>query len=714
MKKILIALILFVYVNNITAQQCTLLEIGEDETVNCLNNCTTLETHFMGGFGDPLDTYTIQNNTPCPLPPVTNGTPTTISTDDEWSSLITLPFDFKFFGNTYNQLIIGDNGVVSFDTNRTSPNMQKPNEHCEWSFSTPLPNTGMFRNTIFGAYHDLYIPAGGIIQYYTSGTAPQRIFVISFDNISHYSCNSYKTTQRILLYETINIIDVQITRKDVCHNWNSGNAVVGIQNEAGTVAYVPTGRNTGPWGVSNEELWRFIPDVSSVMPHTTTWYDANTNTVLGTGDSFQLCVTNDVDVRCEVDYVDFGGIPRTLVDTKHITFDDSHDNVDFGPDITKCQNEVVTLDGTVAQATGYQWQFNGVDIPGATNATLDVVNPGDYTVLVDIGICSTTDSITINDTPAPSVTLPQDYHFCEGNTEVLTASISPNTGQETYQWYKDGTPIANATTDTVQVTEGGTYSIEVTNTTGCTGVAQVVLTQDPYPDLDLGEDQVVCSYDSAEVIANIQNGDNYEWIVNNNVVSNNNSLTLTLTGSGEYDVVLNLDRGTCSVSDSIHVTILDPITVVATPILYGELEISVTGGGLPPYQYSIDGVNFQGDNYYTDLDNGDYYVSIIDSNGCEYDNVTMAHVINLIVMQFFTPNGDNFNDYWRIENAENTPEAQLDIYDRFGKLVRSMHTGLNEYWDGTLNGKPLVANDYWYMLTLPNGKVFKGHFTLKR
>lgn len=509
----------------------------------------------MGGFGQPLNTYTIQNNTPCPLPPVTSGTPTSINTDDKWSHLITLPFGFKFFGNTFNQLIIGDNGVVSFDTNRDRPQVQKPRDTCQWQFNTILPNTSMFRNAIFGAYHDLYIPAGGTIEYYTSGTAPERIFVISYDNVAHFKCNSDKTTQRILLYETTNIIDVQISRKDLCSSWNNGNAVVGIQNEAGTVAYVPPGRNTGAWHVSNEELWRFIPDTSTVITHTTTWYDDTTNAVLGTADTLNLCVTNDIDVRCEVDYLDWSGIPRTLIDAKHIIYDGSHDNVDLGSDQTKCPNDVVTLDGTVAQATDYQWQLNGIDIQGAITPTLDVVNPGTYTVQVDIGLCSTSDSITI---------------------------------------------------------------------------------------------------------------------------TNN----------------------------------LPPI-VSATPILYGELSISAQGG-LPPYQYSVNGIDFQESNHFTDLPDGDYNISIKDADGCEYDNVAMTHVINLVSAQFFTPNGDGFNDTWRISNAEKTPDATLYIYDRYGKLVKSMHAKSSEAWNGNLAGKPLPSSDYWYRLVLPNGKIYKGHFALIR
>ena len=714
MKKIFLYFSLF-FISFIQAQQCTLLDAGADQTVNCTNNCTTLNATFLDGFTDQstFNGYVIQNATPCPLPPVTNGTPTTISTDDEWSSLITMPFNFVYFGLSYNKIIIGDNGVVSFDTNRTSPQTQQAGGYCDWSFtaSDQLPNTNMFRNTIFGAYHDLYIPAGGQIDYYVSGTAPQRIFVIHWNNIAQYSCNNLITDQRILLYETTNVIDVQITRKDICHGWQNGVAVVGIQDETGTIAYVPPGRNSGTWGVSNEELWRFVPDNTVVYPHTVTWYNDATNALVGTGDSINICETQTTTYRAELEFDAIDGTHYTSTDTVTVIFDDTHDDVDLGPDQDFCANTTVTLDATLTNATGYQWQLNGVDIPGATNPTYDATSSGTYSVTVDIGVCSSTDDITITVIPAPVVQLDPDFHFCEGETVTLNSSLGNPNGGETYQWYKDGLEVLGATADTLSITESGTYSLEVSNTTGCVGTDEIVATMDEYPNLNLGEDMRLCYDQTATIQSNITDADSYTWEVNG-VTDPNTTDTLDISGSGIYDVTLTITRGTCSATDDIHIEILDPVSITSNPIFYGELDITATGG-LPPYQYSVDGLNYQNSNHFKDLPDDDYPIFIKDANDCIYE-FPPVHVTNLTFPKFFTPNGDGFNDTWRVEHAENTPKAFISIYDRFGKLLKTMNTQTSESWDGTFNGTPLYSGDYWYILTVKEGQIYKGHFSLKR
>ena len=721
MKKILSSLIVIFSFFQLSAQ-CNQLDAGPDVTVDCANNCTTLSATVFPGIGSATNTYDVVSAPPCPIPPNGGVTPTSIYLDDRWSGIVTLPFTFYFFGQPYNYLIIGDNGVVSFDLNRNSPQTQSPNNYCQWQYTESLPNTNLFRNTIFGAYHDLYVPAasspGDRIRYYISGTYPQRKFVVLYDHVPQYDCNNLQTTQRIILYETSNVIDVQIDEKPTCGGWNNGNAAVGVQNEDGTVAFVAPGRNTGPWTVpaSSPELWRFIPNYNpSTIVFDFKWYDVATNTLVGTGQTVNVCVTQDTDFRVEAEFDDPNtGQHYTLTDTVTVYFNNQLGTVDLGPDIYECDNPSVTLTANNPNATSFYWEKDGNIIPGANSSTLTVTDSGNYTVTAELGVCSVSDDVNVYIEPRPVVSLPNDITSCDGNTENITATVSNLSGNETYQWQKDGIDIAGATNPTLDVTESGTYTVIVTNTIGCDASDDIIVTFDPVPVLDLGPDQTVCPYDTTEITANILDGDYYEWIVNNNIVNNNNSPTLYLNGPGSYDVTLNMDRGACSVTDSIHVQFLDPVTVTATPILYGELEITVTGGGLPPYQYSIDGVNFQSDNYYTNLPNGDYYISILDANGCEYDDVVMAHVINLIIMKFFTPNGDNFNEFWRIENAENTPDAQLDIYDRYGKLVKRMHTNINEHWDGTLNGKQLLADDYWFVLTLPNGKTYKGHFALLR
>ena len=59
------------------------------------------------------------------------------------------------------------------------------------------------------------------------------------------------------------------------------------------------------------------------------------------------------------------------------------------------------------------------------------------------------------------------------------------------------------------------------------------------------------------------------------------------------------------------------------------------------------------------------------------------------------------------------PKIAVTIFDRFGQLITGF-TGNSAGWDGTLNGNPLPAADYWFAINLENGAVVKGHFSLIR
>jgi gliding motility-associated-like protein len=80
---------------------------------------------------------------------------------------------------------------------------------------------------------------------------------------------------------------------------------------------------------------------------------------------------------------------------------------------------------------------------------------------------------------------------------------------------------------------------------------------------------------------------------------------------------------------------------------------------------------------------------------------------------YFTPNGDGIHDYWYIKHSENEPQFQVYIYDRYGKLITGFPSG-SVGWDGTLNGRQLFSDDYWFVVQREDGRLLKGHFTLKR
>ena len=138
------------------------------------------------------------------------------------------------------------------------------------------------------------------------------------------------------------------------------------------------------------------------------------------------------------------------------------------------------------------------------------------------------------------------------------------------------------------------------------------------------------------------------------------------------------------------------------------ITILVTGDG--DYEYSIDGFNYQNSNQFSGLNNGETRFYIRDKNNC---GIISDSIFLLMYPRFFTPNGDGYNDTWKINFSETEPNMKITIFDRFGKLIKSFNDK-NNFWDGTLNGLSLPSSDYWFTIKRENGKEYKGHFSLKR
>lgn len=104
------------------------------------------------------------------------------------------------------------------------------------------------------------------------------------------------------------------------------------------------------------------------------------------------------------------------------------------------------------------------------------------------------------------------------------------------------------------------------------------------------------------------------------------------------------------------------------------------------------------------------FVITIDPALCE-----AAIVANGILFpKFFTPNNDGVNDIWQANREADLSSGVVQIFDRYGKFIRQFDTTSNVGWDGTSQGRPLPASDYWFRAILHDGRSFNGHFTLKR
>lgn len=212
---------------------------------------------FIGFVANSQSIYTVESTTHQMYDAETT---VQYNNDDIYSAVIPLPFTFKFYDNDYQNILVSSNGFITFNTTT-------PGGFSEWSLNSPIPNpTFATRNAIFGVFHDLYNNnATGSYFVGTSGVAPFRKFVIVFKNVPQFSCNTITSYTEIVLYETTNLIDVQVQDKPICPGWNGGgNALLGILNNSGSQGLAAPNRNTGIWSASNEG-WRF-KTFSSLQP----------------------------------------------------------------------------------------------------------------------------------------------------------------------------------------------------------------------------------------------------------------------------------------------------------------------------------------------------------------------------------------------------------------------------------------------------------------
>lgn len=238
--------------------------------------CVELTAEFPELFA--TTEYTVnQLDDATPPYPLNEGTVTISTTDDVWSPLIPIGFDFCFFGQNYSNIVIGSNGLVTF-------NAASAGQFCPWSFNQQNPNPGLPTNSIFGVFHDVNPASCGNIRYASYGEAPCRVFVVNFDDICLFSCTSLQSSSQIVIHENTNIIDVYNVQKSPCAGWNSGNSLIGIQNQGGTVGYSPPGRNTGNWSASNE-AFRFTP--SGEPSGDISWFEGET--FIGDGATIEVC-----------------------------------------------------------------------------------------------------------------------------------------------------------------------------------------------------------------------------------------------------------------------------------------------------------------------------------------------------------------------------------------------------------------------------------------
>ncbi len=147
--------------------------------------------------------------------------------------------------------------------------------------------------------------------------------------------------------------------------------------------------------------------------------------------------------------------------------------------------------------------------------------------------------------------------------------------------------------------------------------------------------------------------------------------------------------------------------------------IVVNVDGYGDYWFQLDnGPILDNGGVFTNVSGGLHTVYVYDRKtenpSCGYITIEDIRIIDY--PKFMTPNDDNTNDTWNIFALRDQPNAKINIYDRYGKILAYINPS-GPGWDGTYNGYKLPSNDYWFELTYEESgepRQFRAHFTLKR
>ncbi|MCR6722448.1 MAG: M12 family metallo-peptidase [Chitinophagaceae bacterium] len=348
-----------------------------------------------------------------------------------------------------------------------------------------------------------------------------------------------------------------------------------------------------------------------------------------------------------------------------------------------CPGGNITISATDNPAYTYQWYLGGSPIAGATSSSYNVTAAGNYSVSATSGACSGTLNVQVLEVTSPTalITPVGSTTICEGTVVTLNAN---STAGYSYQWFRNGTAITGATSDSYNASQSGNYTVSVSAGATCqTTSSAVAVTVNPSPTATITRTGNLSFCEGGTVTFNTSTGAgySYQWFVDGDEISGATTSTYVANASGEYSVTTTL--GSCSVSSELqNVTVLPRPNVVVTPAVstiekYSSQTLTATGAVNYNWSSLPDMVSStQTSGTYRPLETTQYTIEGIAANGCRNTATATINVIGCGPVSNFTaqpyspsrvllgwtyPEGSSSaNVQYRIEGTTTWSEVHVD------------------------------------------------------
>jgi gliding motility-associated-like protein len=291
-----------------------------------------------------------------------------------------------------------------------------------------------------------------------------------------------------------------------------------------------------------------------------------------------------------------------------------------------------------------------------------------------------------------------------------------------YETYEDAlleeNNLGNTFKNTVPFSQ--TIYARVENANDCYGISEILLTVNELPDIITEDLRYYCLNKFPERIsinAGLLQGSESDFTYNWS--TGETTYEIEINEPGNYSVSV-INSNNCQKERIIRVEPSNIATFESIDVVDASQNntITVFTSGEGTYEYALLDSNnilyrpYQASNTFENIKPGIYTVYVQDvKNSCGSVNDKVS-VIGF--PKYFTPNNDGVNDTWQVYGVSSIfqPNSLIHIYDRYGKLLKQL-VPAQSGWDGLFNGQKLPSDDYWFTVTLQDGRLFKGHFTLK-
>ncbi len=260
----------------------------------------------------------------------------------------------------------------------------------------------------------------------------------------------------------------------------------------------------------------------------------------------------------------------------------------------------------------------------------------------------------------------------------------------------------------------GTYvfSLEVTNTNGCTHSIQKTIEIYPLPEVSVKGDTLICPGDTAFLTAVENPSYLYKWSPGIFVLDPNNSSTGVIPDQDTWFSLQVTDTNGCQFhSDSLWVDILVQPTFFAYPdtsIFAGDTIQLFWGSNESLFQFFWSpgaelSCSFCSVPDAFPLKTTTYTLTATDSLGC-FDlsaslTVEVLDEVRIAIPEAFTPNGDGVNDVVKLRLKGSYQRLDFRIYNRWGELI-FMTDNEHNGWDGSFKSRLQSPDSYAWSLEL--------------